>query len=191
MAAVAIAAVGAVWMLLPAMQERGGVAVIADREGAVPAPDTVSQLRQSGRAADVLAISDDPCLPFESADFDAVGRATDFVVISLADVAQCTDEPIVQAVDVVRAADLTPVVVRFPGTEVGDVDAIVVDTEVLLGPPGEIERPCEWWDRVDPFGAEQEFACSDNDMVVVRFADGGLTTAGTQRVARMVAAAIG
>jgi hypothetical protein len=190
-AAMAVVSLGAVWMLLPAVNERGGVVIVADRDGSVAVDDMVSQLRQNGRATDVLAVVDETCGVVQAADLDGVGRATGFVVIAVAEPGRCDDDPVRESVEVVREAGLTPVVVRFPGVDVGDVDAMVVDTEVLLGPPGDIARACEWWDRVDPFGAEQEFACSDDDTVVVRFADGGLTAAGTQRVARMVAAAIG
>jgi hypothetical protein len=190
-AAVAVVSLGAVWMLLPAIDERGGVVIVADRDGAVAVDDMVSQLRQNGRATDVLTVVDDSCVAVEAADLDGVGGATGLVVIAVAEPGECDDDPVRRSVEVVNDAGLTPVVVRFPGVDIGEVDAMVVDTEVLLGPPGDIERPCEWWDRVDPFGAEQEFACSGDDTVVVRFADGGLTSAGTQRVARMVAAAIG
>ena len=53
-------------------------------------------------------------------------------------------------------------------------DADVVEPARLLGAPGTLEQPCQWWDDCPPSG-----------QVVVRDETGALTLAGATRVARM------
>jgi len=59
------------------------------------------------------------------------------------------------------------------------VDAVLVEPARLLGPPGTLEQPCQWWDDCPPSG-----------QIAVRDETGGLSFAGTTRVARMTTAAL-
>ena len=191
--AVGLGAVGlgvAVWMVIPAVAERGDVALVGDRSTATTFPAMVTQLRDNGRQASAAVAAASPCeVADELADAD-LESGVDIVVIAIGP-HDCSVDPVQAAVDAARDRGLEPVVVRLPDVERLDVDAAVVDTEVLLGAVGVMSRPCEWWDRVEPFGATGPLPCNADDLVVVRFPDGSLTDDGIQRVARMVSAAIG
>jgi hypothetical protein len=179
-----------VWMVIPAVADRGDVALVGDRSTATTFPEMVTQIRDSGRQASAAVVAASPCaVADELADAD-LEPGVDVVVIAVGP-HDCGADPVLAAVDVARDRGLEPVVVRLPETDRPDVDATVVDTEVLLGAAGVTSRPCEWWDRVEPFGATGPLPCNTDNLVVVRFADGSLTDDGIQRVARMVAAAIG
>lgn len=179
-----------VWMAIPAVAQRGDVVLVGDASSAALFPEMITQIRDNGRQATPLVVTPSPCdVADELAGADIPEGADIAVIVVGPD--DCGDDPVEAAVTAARDRGLDPVVVRLPDTDQRDVDALVVDTEVLLGAPDVTSRPCEWWDRVDPFGATQRIPCSADGVVVVRFPDGGLTEDGVQRVARMTSAAIG
>jgi hypothetical protein len=76
------------------------------------------------------------------------------------------------------------VVVVQPGdvttpASLSGADAALVEPARLLGSPGTLEQPCQWWDDCPPSG-----------QVVVRDETGALTLAGATRVARMTTTAL-
>ncbi len=76
------------------------------------------------------------------------------------------------------------VVVVQPGdvttpASLSGVDAVLVEPARLLGPPDTLEQPCQWWDDCPPSG-----------QIAVRDETGGLSFAGTTRVARMTTTAL-
>ena len=76
------------------------------------------------------------------------------------------------------------VVVVQPGdvttpASLSGVDTVLVEPARLLGSPGTLEQPCQWWDDCPPSG-----------QVVVRDETGALTLAGATRVARMTTTAL-
>jgi hypothetical protein len=181
-----------VWLVWPAVDGGGDVVIVGDAAASPTFAPTVTQVRDNGRQATVAATVADACeLPDRLAEV-AVDDGVDYVVIAVADTGDCGDV-VTSTVTVARQRGLEPVVVRFPGVDTGvdPAEVALVDTERLLGSPGTLEVGCEWWDRVDPFLADGPLACSPDDLVVVRSGDGSLTTAGFDRIARMVAASIG
>lgn len=56
-----------------------------------------------------------------------------------------------------------------------ELDVTLADPSRLLGPASVRRFPCQWWDNCDPDG-----------QVAIRGADGTLTDAGAQRVARVL-----
>lgn len=59
------------------------------------------------------------------------------------------------------------------------VDAVLVESARLLGPPDTLGQSCQWWDDCPPSG-----------QIAVRDEAGGLTFAGTTRIARMTTTAL-
>jgi hypothetical protein len=179
-----------VWMLLPAATERGNVVLIGDTSSSALFPEMITHIRDNGRQATPAVVTPSPCDIADELAVVDIPAGVDFAVIIIGP-DDCSDDPIEDALAVARDRGLEPVVVRLPETDRRDLDAIVVDTEVLLGEPDVRSQPCEWWDPVGPFFSGERSPCGADGLVVVRFPDGSLTEDGIQRVARMTSAAIG
>jgi hypothetical protein len=107
------------------------------------------------------------------------------VIVSAVEEGECGTAPeeLRRAVAEAAGAARTVVVVQ-PGdvttaASLSGVDAVVVEPARLLGPPGTLEQPCQWWDDCPPTG-----------QIAVRDETGGLSFAGTTRVARMTTTAL-
>lgn len=115
----------------------------------------------------------------------------DRVVLSFRTVGECGGDPlavVTRAIESIAAEGRRVVVIRSPfGPSDPGVDqaldaadaqrhADIAEPERLLGPPGTERLGCMWWDDCEPDGT-----------VAVRNADGSLTWAGMQRVARLTA----
>ncbi len=185
------AAIGLViWMALPAAIQRGDVLLVGDASSSALFPEMITQIRDNGRQATPAVTAESPCDVADEFTSVDVPDGIDIAVIVIGP-HSCSSDPVEAAVAVSRDRGLEPVVVRLPEVELPGLDAVVVDTEVLLGDSGIATRPCEWWDRVEPFEATERIPCDADGEVVVRFPDGSLTEDGVQRVARMTSAAIG
>ena len=179
-----------VWMLIPAVTERGNVVLVGDASASALFPAMITHIRDNGRQATPVVVAPSPCDIADELAVVDVPAGVDFAVIVIGP-DDCSDDPTDGTLAVARDRGLEPVVVRLPETDRRDLDAIVVDTEVLLGEPGVRTRPCEWWDPVGPFFSGERSPCGADGLVVVRAPDGSLTDDGVQRVARMTSAAIG
>lgn len=108
-----------------------------------------------------------------------------YVVVSAIEEGSCGTPAGQLRQDVVDAAEGTRlVVVVQPGDSVTEpgldgTGAVIVEPERLLGLPGTLEQPCQWWDD-----------CQPNGQITVRDASGTLTPEGTTRVARMIVPAL-
>jgi len=100
------------------------------------------------------------------------------VVVAFDGAAACVDA----AATAIGSADGVAVVVPGAGPDPATVAAAgfqTVDPTRLIGAGGTVELPCEWWEEVcEPTGT------------AVRSADGSLTEAGGERLARILAASL-
>ncbi len=157
----------------------GNVVAVGGDSFSTVGPALGRQLRDRGRGFAELAPAPDWCaladgLP--AADLSDV----EVMVIAVPERGECTGDPVGAVLGELDDRGIDPVVVVLPGELPPTTDVWLVLTESLLGPPGEVMMPCEWWDDCPPEGAVQ-----------VRSASGALSDVGADRVARMIAAAIG
>jgi hypothetical protein len=192
-ALVAAGVLGALaWWWWPAASGRGNgtdVVVIGAGDVAAASGDLVARLREHGLSVDVAAAGPaDWCTA--AANIANAGNAAALiagrrvVVIGFPALGPCDGDPVGATLD--RLAGVDVVVVAQPGPASDAVrlataarDVLLVDPAQLLGNdvPG-ARLACQWWDD-----------CADG-FVVARAADGSLTAAGSQRVARAIAADI-
>lgn len=177
------------WMTLPALRSGGDVVVVGSESSSALFPAVLGQLRETGRDA-VSLVVDDPCGATSAFDGTDLRRSIDIAVI-VVEPGDCSAAAATAGIAAAEDRGLQPIVVLLPGADAVESGVAVVDTEMLLGPPGELTQPCEWWDRPDALAWSAARPCRDDDTVLVRTADGGLTVDGMQRVARMLAVAIG
>lgn len=179
LAAVAILA-AATWFLWPiAGGGSGDVAAVGDDTFMPVSPALGRQLRDRGRGLVEMTPAQDWCALADGLPASDLADV-DLLVIGVAERGDCAGDPVRAVLGELDDRGIEPVVVVLPGELTPTSDVRLVLTETLLGPPGELTMPCEWWDDCLPEGAVQ-----------VRSAGGDLTDIGTDRVARMIAAAIG
>jgi len=156
------------------------VAAVGDDSFADVRPALGSQLRDRGRGFVDLAPVQDWCGLAAGLPGTEIADAVDLLVIAVAERGECTADPVAAVLGHLERRGIEPVVVVLPGQQPPTVDVWLVLTQQLLGAPDVTNMPCQWWDD-----------CAAEGTVQVRSAAGDLSAAGADRVARMVAAAIG
>ena len=117
---------------------------------------------------------------------EAVSRVVDqfdpaAIVLSFSDATGCDSTALTDAVRAAKGHSV--LIVLQPGRSGIEVDAdhsgatLIDPTRYIGDQPTATSMPCQWWD-----------ICPADGEVVVRAADGSLTTEGTDRVARMIVA---
>lgn len=163
------------WPTIAGRSDRLDVLVLGDlfiQDAEVPISQ---QIRQTGRSVEIVALPAGWCT--ETVAREVISRRPATVVVSSGSGTDCA-AALLEELEV-----LVPTVVAVvqPGRgptvhELTRWTAAVVDPERLVGVTADSLRlPCLWWDDCEPDGA-----------VEVRDAGGALTSAGAQRVARMI-----
>lgn len=187
-AVVAVAAIGLAWWWWPTFTGQAGgtdVVIVGDQFLTTSEREVTYRIHEDGFSIEWSPEIADWCdasaaVTRAIADHDP----THVVVSALADGTCGTPGPELRRA-VADAADGTRlVVVVQPGDgaiaeDFAGTGAVVVEPQRLLGLPGELEQPCQWWDT-----------CQPNGLVTVRDASGALTPEGTTRVARMIVPAL-
>lgn len=178
---------GTVWYAWPSI---GGdprtVAVITDEVLLDAVPHLDKEIRERGREVVALSPILDWCTLASAVGDIELDDDIRFLVLALTERGDCSDDPVAEVLETLDAAGVDPVVVILPGGHLDteptslppDVRTAVM--EHLLGGPEQVNMPCEWWDD-----------CPDDGVVPVRAGDGGLTDAGLDRIARVVASIVG
>lgn len=178
LASVAMVAIAAAWYLWPAVSAaRGDVAVVTDATFDGIAAHLREELRVRGRELAEVEVAADWCEVAEQVTTRPLDAA--FVVIAIQERGSCPGDPLEQVVATLLAAGVDPVLVVPPGSPNPAVEVRIVPVQALIGTPGTLTMPCEWWDD-----------CSLGS-VPVRLDSGDFTDAAADRIARMVAATIG
>ncbi len=174
----AVVTIGAAWYLWPSVSGADGdVAVVTDSAFDDIVPHLREELRVRGRELASADVAGDWCELAER----VAARPPDsgLFVIAIEARGSCQGDPVEQVVAALAVAGVDPVLVVPPGSAAPKVEVRVVPVEQLVGAPGTLSLPCEWWDDCS-FG-----------YVRVRLASGAFTDAAADRIARMVAATIG
>jgi hypothetical protein len=182
-------ALGVLWWQWPVMaghRDRTDVVVVGDAFLERASGALERQIRDTGRAVEVTAPRGwcDPAVVSGVAD---VVHPSGAVVVSYGGDEACD---LAGVVDRLRDDVATVVVVRQPGVAwpdgLADSGAVLVEPERLVGSGApDTVLGCEWWDAVwlQPCGIDGAVPVTDGS--------GALTDLGLDRLARMVAGAIG
>ncbi len=178
-AATSVVAVG--WYLWPAVQnDHSAVAVITDGSWSAITDHVTTEVRVRGRAVSDLGTVSDWCALAASVPSLTIDADVGFVVIAIDTRGDCAGDPEVAALRAISDRSLAPVVVLDAAASAPSADVRTVPIEQLLGSADTRAMSCQWWED-----------CPQSGRVDVRNADGSLTDLGADRVARMVASAIG
>jgi len=175
--AVVVAGVWWLWPTLAGSQHHTDVLVVGDGMLGEARQSIEQQVREAGLSVEW----------YESSGWcDEIGGLASVVedveparvVVAFDGTATCVDA----AATAIGGADGVAVVIPGAGPEPTTVAAAgfdTVDPSRLIGVAGSVELPCEWWEQTCPPTG-----------TTVRGADGGLTEAGAERLARVVAASL-
>lgn len=168
------------WPSLARDPDRLDVLVVGDGEVTEASEPIARRIREEGMSVEVVAL--DPCAN-PSVVADAMGDRSPAVVV-LSPSVPCADWPAL--VEAPRDDDRQVIALVQPGTVTADDVAALDDLDVGIADPSRLvpSEPgarvaCLWWDD-----------CEADGLVVVRSPDGRLTSAGAERVARVLTGTI-
>lgn len=175
-----------VWMWWPAIaRDPQRVDVVVVGTGQVGEADQSIQrrIREEGQSVEMVRI--DPCTDTAGSLAALTEHRPSVVVLSTTDPAACAERWETLLGDAADAAGGNPTLIvltqtgqtTLPGDIAGQ--AVVADPSRLLGDSSVTRIGCQWWDDCEPDG-----------QVTIRTAEGSLTPAGAERVARVLVGTI-
>lgn len=171
----------ATWYIWPYIAgDSSTVAAVGDERLLAARDDVSFRVRDLGR--DFIWVGEASSWCEVAASLDEQRSTLDhtaFVVIGVDTLGSCAGDPVAATLELLERIGVDPVVLVPPGAQSPAGSTRVVLIETLLGPPDTATMPCERWDP-----------CSEGS-VTVRDESGLLTDAGSDRLARMIAATIG
>lgn len=181
-ALLAVVGIGAAtWYLWPsAVNGSTDVAALGSSEFAAGSDELEFHIRVRGRGFEWLGEAGSWCDVARLLGDGPLDDSVGVLAVGVDTIGNCTGDPVGTSRDLLAEQGIDLLAVALPGnaTEV-PVDVETVNTVTLIGVNGILTMPCEAWDE-----------CAPGEVITVRSPAGELTSDASERIARMVAAAI-